>query len=384
MQYNTKASTHSIYIHWPFCPYKCHFCPFVALASHDQFMTKYHNALMAEIECFSQQCENKLPLNTIYMGGGTPSTYPDDLLLDMFGRLRNEFTFNEQTEITIELNPGTVCEEQLKLWKSIGINRLSIGVQSLNDKVLQSLNRHQSAQDVFFVLGCAKKYFTNISVDIILGLPKVEVEEWKALLYKVVTWPITHISMYFLTVHEDTPLYFKVKSKKVLLPGDDTMIDLYYWSRDFLMQHGFEHYEISSFAKPGYQSRHNTTYWERVPYKAFGLGACSFDGTTRFQNEKNLMKYMQKAEKNEDVTTFSEQLTEQQIHVERVMLGLRRSKGVLWDVLLQGLPERKKQEIKEKIAQFKKRGLLAEQDNGRLVLTPAGLSVENEIIVQLS
>ncbi len=383
MQYDINALTRSIYIHWPFCPYKCHYCPFVALASHDSFMTEYHRALMNEIESFRQATIGKeIKIDTLYFGGGTPSTYPDDLLIELFDLLKKTFDLSPGSEITIEINPGTVRAGQLELWKSLGINRLSIGVQSLNDKVLHSLNRLQSGQDVLRLLNDAQYFFSNISVDFILGLPGVSNEEWKLSLLQAMKWPITHISLYFLTIHEDTPLYFKVKNNKVLLPCDDTIVELYYESRDIFMNNGFEHYEISSFARPGHQSRHNTAYWNRVPYKAFGLGACSFDGVRRLQNEKNLMKYIAKANCLESCVVFMEELTEKQIGIERIMLGLRRSQGVSWSLLLENLSEHKKIEVKEKVEEFKRNNWIKES-LGILTLTPAGLALENEIILQL-
>ena len=292
MSYNVSAQTRSLYIHWPFCPYKCHFCPFVAIAGQDQFMERYHKALIKEIGAFAEQYPSKLALDTIFFGGGTPSTYPDHLLLDTFGTLKNMFIFDERSEVSVEVNPGTVRSEQLHLWKSLGINRLSIGVQGLKDSVLNSLNRKQSQKDVFWVLDQASLLFDNISVDLILGLPGVSADEWKELLAQAVTWPIKHVSIYFLTVHEETPLYFRVKKNEIALHTDEHMVELYQWTVAFLADHGFDQYEISNFAKNGFQSRHNTVYWERKPYKGVGLGACSFDGESRFQNQKNLMKYM--------------------------------------------------------------------------------------------
>src|SRR5436190_24067627 len=147
MHYDISSQTNSLYIHWPFCPYRCHYCPFVALASHDSFMERYHYALTKEISNFGNNYDHKISLNTIYFGGGTPSTYPDNLLLDMFGILEEFFIFDKNTEITIEVNPGTVRPEQLQLWKNVGINRMSVGVQSLNDEELKKLNRLQKASD---------------------------------------------------------------------------------------------------------------------------------------------------------------------------------------------------------------------------------------------
>lgn len=383
MPYNHTVNTRSIYIHWPFCPYKCNFCPFVALASHDQFMQRYHNALIKEIKDFGAHYKSKMPLDTIYIGGGTPSTYPDNLLLDTFGILKDVFIFNESSEVTIEVNPGTVRPEQLKLWADVGINRLSIGVQSLKDQVLKKLNRHQSAKDVYAVLEQAQHYFENLSVDFILGLPEVSAQEWKDLIRTAVTWPIAHISIYFLMVHEDTPLYFGVKKRQITLPCDDEIVDLYYWTIEYLAQHGFEQYEISNFARNGYQSRHNSVYWDRKPYKGFGLGACEFDGETRLQNQKNLNKYFEGIERGEDITIFSEILSAEQVYLEKVMLGLRRSQGVSYSELMENLSEQRQISVKEKVALLEESEFIVESD-GRLMLTPKGLAVENDIVVKLS
>ena len=383
MSYNVSAPTHSLYIHWPFCPYKCHFCPFVALASHDQFMTRYHEALTTEIKAYAQSCTEKFSIETIYMGGGTPSTYPPDLLLDMFGILKNMFPLASSAEVTMEVNPGTVQEEHFMIWKNAGINRLSIGVQGLKDSVLKSLNRHQSAQDVAWLLSRAHKVFENLSIDLILGLPGVSDEEWRDVVKQVVTWPITHVSLYFLTVHENTPLYFKVQKNAVQLPPDDSLVDLYHWSVNEFERHGLKRYELSSFARDGFESRHNTVYWERKPFKGFGLGACSFDGTQRIQNEKNLMRYIDSVKKEDDITIFTEELTEDQIYLERLMLGLRRRKGVSCALLMGTSNERTNVAIKNCIESLKSYGLL-DESNGTLTLTPKGLMLENEVVTQLS
>ena len=292
MHYNLHTKTASLYIHWPFCPYKCHFCPFVALASHDQFMEQYHKALIAEIEQFVDKQSQVVPIKTIHFGGGTPSTYPLVLLLDMMSILNKRFVIEPDVEIALEVNPGTVSLEKIRVWRNVGINRLSIGVQGIDDKVLQSLNRHQTTDQVIDLLTNAAAFFDNISVDLILGLPGISGEHWKLLIMRAVQWPLVHISIYFLTIHENTPLYFKVQANQVSLPDDQEVVALYEWTCDTLAKHGFEQYELSNFARPGYASKHNTAYWNRDAYKGFGIGACSFDGQYRFQNEKNIMKYM--------------------------------------------------------------------------------------------
>jgi oxygen-independent coproporphyrinogen-3 oxidase len=381
--YDISADTRSLYVHWPFCPYKCHFCPFVAITSHDQYMTQYHTALMRELVNFADCGGFKESLQTLYFGGGTPSTYPDHLLLDTFGILESRVTIDPQAEITIEVNPGTVREEQLPLWKELGINRLSIGVQSIKDDVLKALNRHQKLEDVTRLLDSASRFFDNLSVDIILGLPGVSAQDWRQLIMTLKNWPISHVSLYFLTVHEETPLFFKVQAQKVVLPDDDSLIDLYYWSRDKLLEFGFEHYEISSFARPGKFSRHNSVYWQRRPFKGIGLGAFSFDGNKRFSNEKNLMKYMNMLEQGEDVTVFKEELTPAAIRLERLMLKLRSMQGVDDTMLFDGLTSEQCASIKEQIDILTMQGSIEIQD-GMVLITPMGLTIENEIAVRLS
>ncbi len=383
MTYDCSVATRSLYIHWPFCPYKCHFCPFVAIAGQDSFMKQYHDMLKQEIIRYASASATKQHLDTIFIGGGTPSTWPDDLLLDTFGTLEDMFSFDEQTEITIEVNPGTVRKEQLSIWKQAGINRLSIGVQSLKDSVLNNLNRKQTSADVFWVIDQASRHFDNISVDLILGLPGVNREEWHDLLAKVVTWPIQHVSVYFLTVHEETPLYFRVKKREISLHTDEHMVNLYNETIGFLAQHGFEQYEISNFAKKGARSRHNSIYWERKPYKGVGLGACSFDGSSRFQNQKNLLKYLQAIKEGQDVTTFSEMLTPAQAHLERIMLGLRRAEGIDYETLVEGLDPEQCAALVQTVQCLKENKFIV-QNNNRIVLTTAGLSVQNDIAARLS
>lgn len=355
----------------------------MTVVGQDEFKERYHRALCAEIETGMQQFGRKLPLDTIYLGGGTPSTYPDDLLLDMFGILRKSCEINQETEITIEVNPGTVRQEQMGLWKTLGINRISIGVQSLNTRVLHSLNRRQSIEDVAFVVHHASKSCDRVSVDLIIGLPGVTEDEWKELVNTVLQWPIAHVSIYFLTVHENTLLYFRVKQKTVSLPCDNAVVDMYMWTVEKMREHGFNQYEISNFAKPGYESRHNRTYWQRKPYKGFGLGACSFDGQSRTQNDKNFMKYMESLEKAQDVTVFSETLTQEDVRLERIMLAIRTMHGLSHGELVEGLTEPKRREIDATIGMLQEHKFLIMRED-RLVLTPAGLAVEHDIASRLS
>ncbi|HEV2916437.1 MAG TPA: radical SAM family heme chaperone HemW [Candidatus Babeliales bacterium] len=384
MQYNTATHTKSLYIHWPFCPYKCHFCPFVALAKQDHLMDRYHAALIREIQIFAQTQRSNTAIETIHFGGGTPSTYPTHLLLDMMSILKKEFNITSGAEIAFEVNPGTVhSQDHVIVWSKAGINRLSIGIQSTKDIVLRTLNRHQSIDQVYSLLQWVDGVFDNISIDLILGLPDVSTQEWKKTINEVLQWPIKHISIYFLTIHEGTPLYKKVHTNQIILPDDQEIVSLYKWTCKMLAKYNFIQYELSNFAKIGYESRHNSAYWDRIPYRGFGIGACSFDGVCRFQNEKNIMRYMDSIERQQETFIFCETLTEQQILLEQLMLGLRRPKGVKWHTIIEKSSDASRQKINAAVYILEQKKLIEWQGDA-IRLTHQGFAVENEILVQLS
>ena len=378
-----SSKVRSLYIHWPFCPYKCSFCPFVAFSGWDRFMDEYHKTLMHELVLYGKKLKPKHKLDTIYIGGGTPSTWPDKLLLDTFDTLKNIFDFDSISEITIEANPGTVREEQFELWKKLGITRLSIGVQSLDDKVLEKLNRHQKADDVRKLMRWADGKFNSLSIDLIIGLPGVSVEQWKKQVEEIMTWPIQHISMYFLSIHEGTGLYFKLQRKNEILPPDDQTVDLYYWTIDTFARHGFKQYEVSSFAKPGYESQHNQAYWDRNPYQGIGVGAWSFDGEARFQNEKQLMRYIDALNKDDAALCYKEKVTKDQERLEVIMLGLRKMTGVTIEQSTDGLSAEKKIKFFEQVRVLKEKKFIT-QKGDTIFLTKEALSVENEIAARLA
>jgi oxygen-independent coproporphyrinogen-3 oxidase len=356
----------------------------VAYIQKDSLLEPYHQKLQKEIEIFAQNLPGKLDLQTIYFGGGTPSTYPDHLLLDTFGTLKKMSNFDKNTEITMEVNPGTVTREKLELWHSLGINRLSIGVQSLNERALKEVNRLQTTEDVHAALQLAKGLFDNVSVDFILGLPNVTHDQWKDQMKQAVQWPITHMSIYFLMVHEFTPLYYRVQKKQIALAPDEELVDLYCWTVDFLREHGIEQYEVSNFAKPGFESSHNRSYWSRKPFKGFGVGAWSFDGERRYRNKKNLMLYMNEAASVDGkIIEFAEELTAEQAALEKIMLDLRQAKGLSRSFYFEQISPEKHAEAQERIEQMCANGLLR-VENDRLKLSARGCAIEQEIIAQLS
>lgn len=375
---------YSLYIHWPFCSSKCYYCDFVAFAQHDQFQDVYHQMLLKEIEHFIKYDQLYNPnISTIFLGGGTPSLYPLPLLEELFELLKKHFNMKNIVECTLEANPADIDEERLDAWMELGINRLSVGVQVLDDDVLMKLNRRQRTRDVLRAFQLIPKYIKNWSSDLILGLPGVYAERWEETLKQVVAAQGTHVSIYFLTVHEKTPLYFKVNQGQFQLHDDDLLIDQHERAVTFLAQHGFEQYEISNFARPGFQSLHNKAYWDLKPYKGFGVGSSSYDGNNRFTNQKNLSRYLQVV-RDETFDTLSEweNLSDEQKILEALMLGLRQTAGMDLQHVIYLFPEHQRGVFTAKLAALQDAGFIGERE-GKVMLTHKGMILENEVILKL-
>ncbi len=328
--------------------------------------------------------ESYTSIDTIFIGGGTPSLYPLPWLKELFDSLATISPLTTCKEISMEVNPADVDEERLEHWQECGVTRLSMGVQSLDDDVLLKLNRRQRAKDVMRALRIMPKYFDNISIDLILGLPDVSTAAWQAMLDQVVTWPIKHISIYFLTIHEKTPLYFKVQRGDVNLMDDDVLVGLYEYTVAFLARHGFQQYEISNFAKPDHSSLHNRAYWDRKPYRGFGIGASSFDGQQRLTNTNNLECYIKSTMQSGLPELLShEKLTSQQVHLELLMLSLRQKSGLDLQRVLYFLEHNKKQQFINTVASLKEAGFINQYEQV-ISLTVKGMALENEVITRLS
>ena len=272
----------SVYIHLPFCERKCLYCAFTSFVSSDDVQKEYVKHLIKEIENFKDGYKAK----TIYFGGGTPSVLRLDLLGKIFDALKNKFEIEKDAEITMEVNPNSVDEEKLGFYKRLGVNRLSIGIQSLNDKTLKKLGRLHTKKDVLYKLQLATKFFDNISCDLILGLEK----EKNVVKYarKLIKFGIKHISCYILEVHENTPLYSLVKNKKYQPLNDEAVAKSYEELRKFLEKQGFNQYEISNFSFLCFESKYNLAYWSYDDYVGFGLSSHSFLDGARYENSSDL------------------------------------------------------------------------------------------------
>lgn len=374
---------HSLYIHWPFCSSKCYYCDFVALEQHADYQDAYHAALCREIELKSNKLRPEdRNIKTIFIGGGTPSLYPPEQFTELFTVLRKYYNFNSIEEITIEANPADITEERLDTWLSCGVSRVSCGVQVLDDAALERLNRRQRIYDVKQAIKLLPKYFDNISMDLIVGLPGVSNTTWQETIETVATWPLKHLSLYFLTIHEQTPLYYKIKKGEITPTDDETIVDAYQTTVNHFQQHGFMQYEISNFAQKGYESTHNIAYWNRKPYLGFGIGSSSFNGSKRTINQKNLTTYINELKKDLFSFNFSEILTPEQITMETFMLSLRQRSGMHLHSMLYYIDKAQHNNFLQKLYHLEEAGFI-QIHNEQVQLTMRGMIFENEVILKL-
>ena len=363
-----KNKVQSLYIHIPFCNAICHYCDFPKLQYFRIFAEKYIDKLIQEIE---EVVTNK-ELETIYIGGGTPTSLDDDLFKKLLSYLSN---YSKRVkEYTIEANPESLSENKIKLIKKYGINRISIGVESTDDKVLESIGRKHTFEDVKNVVTLLKENgIDNINLDLILGLPGVSYEMVKNDINNILMLEPKHISTYSLTVHEHTMFYLNGQKE----PSNDFSRQLYDLVHDSLLERGYEHYEISNFAMPGYRSEHNLTYWRNKEYFGVGLGAAGYVSGVRYKNTTSLSKYL-KGEYIEE----KEVLNKHDIEIYQVMLNLRTVEGLDLDtyktLFNKDLYLEKKKEIDELIAQK----YLIKRENC-LIPTYSGMMILDQIILKL-
>jgi oxygen-independent coproporphyrinogen III oxidase len=330
-----------LYLHIPFCEHKCIYCDFYSIAPGEGLVRselptgRFLEALNREIDLRAQAGTSGISYETVFFGGGTPSLLSAQELGATLEYLAGHFTIEPHAEITVETNPGTVDRQKLQEFRSIGINRLSIGVQSFHDDDLQFLTRIHSSQEAKRCVNDAyASGFENVSIDLIFSLPLQTTERWIANLDQAMELQPTHISCYSLIVEANTPLFRMVESKQVSLLNTETDAELYEMTIAYLAQRGFAQYEVSNFAKPGFKSRHNKSYWEHRDYLGFGPSAHSFsmrsqhaDGPERSWNIANLSDYCSKLELGQLPIAGMEHLTVTQLADEEIFLGLR-SEGI--------------------------------------------------------
>jgi oxygen-independent coproporphyrinogen III oxidase len=380
-------SRSGIYIHIPFCKSRCDFATDVYRDARG--VERYVSALVKEIESSTSYVDrfgfdnegDRVPAftrsaDTIYFGGGTPSLLEPKLAERILAAVRERFEISEDTEITMEMNPATVTPEKLAGFRKLGINRASFGVQTFNDRDLKLLARGHDANDAretFRMLRAAG--FDNISFDLIAGLPGQTLDDWQKNLNEAIAMDPEHLSLYLLEIHEGTPLAEQVRSGRRTVIDDEVAAEMYELMLDRLAAAGYEQYEISNFAKPGFESRHNTKYWRLNPVFGFGVSAHSFDGRERYSNERETSEYIGQIESRGVAEIFREEIDEAS---EYIFLGLRLSDGIAlseFEARFSFDPLRRyRNEIEDRTLS----GLI-EVNNGQLRLTRKGMLFSNEV-----
>lgn len=369
-----------IYIHVPFCKTKCHYCDFYKttdFAARPDFLT----ALKREIEARKEELEGE-QIESIYFGGGTPSVLKVAEISSILKHIGSIYTLSPDVEITMECNPDDIAEAYLNELISSPVNRLSIGTQSFFDRDLKSMNRrHKGQQAIDAVKAAQKAGFGNISIDLIYGLPNQTLEEWKQNIATAIALDVQHISAYHLTYHEGTVFYDYLKSGKIKELPDELSFDQFKVLKEELEKVGFEHYEISNFARSGLYSRHNKAYWERKAYLGFGPSAHSFDLKTRRWNVSSLRKYLQAFEQKTDYWE-NEILSEQDMYNDYVITSLRTIWGIRFGYLQeQFAPHYAKHFQTEAEAYIQSNHLYL--DEGAYKLTTEGLFISDKIMESL-
>lgn len=317
-----------LYVHIPFCVKKCGYCDFLSWCGTSEEKETYVQALLKEIESYREFARG-YRVSTVFVGGGTPSVLEAGQMEGVLGNIQEVFELEKKPEITLEMNPGTVTEEKLQRYKENGVNRLSIGLQSVKNEKLEVLGRIHSYEEFLESYELARKAgFTNISVDLISSIPGQKLEEWKEELAALSALSPEHISVYQLIIEAETPFYEKYAEHEELLPDEEESREIYLWTGSFLKEQGYEQYEISNYAKPGKESRHNLKYWERGDYLGLGLGAASMVRNIRMSNTKDMKTYLERCGQPKTMREDVQFLEEARQMEEFMFLGLRKTRGV--------------------------------------------------------
>lgn len=362
-----------LYLHIPFCVKKCAYCDFLSAPADESVQAGYVEALKGEIRRQKALGADRR-VTSVFIGGGTPSILEGTQTAELLESVYDSFRIDTHAEITIECNPGTLTKDKLSCYRRQGVNRLSIGLQSTDNRELKTLGRIHTYEEFLESFSLARETgFGNLNVDLMSALPGQTRESWQKTLKQVLALKPEHISAYSLIIEEGTPFYDRFgpgAGEEYLLPDEDTERQMYYDTRDMLKAEGYERYEISNYARPGFACRHNLGYWERREYLGLGLGASSLIGGVRYQNHRKLSAYLAGDYSHEEV----QRLTRKEIQEETMFLGLRKTEGV-------PLTEELSKVYKEVFPELERQGLLL-RENGRVRLTDLGIDVSNYVLAE--
>lgn len=371
-----------VYVHIPFCASRCSYCDFFSTLRLDEVGHDYVEALIAEARLRKAELNGK-PVKTLYMGGGTPSQLPLPLLARLIDGLKATLDLNAVEEFTLEANPDDVTPEWCAAVRALGVNRVSMGVQSFQDAVLRLVGRrHTARQAIDAVASLRHAGIDNISIDLIYGLPGQTLETWAESVRQAVDLRPQHISAYGLTYEPGTRLWQQRECGEVVEASEDQYLDMYRVLVGMLQMAGYEHYEISNFALPGYRSRHNSSYWNETPYLGLGAAAHSYDGTMRRSNPADLFGYIRRITSGQPACQV-EDLAWWERYDERVMLGLRTADGVDAHRLRSDFGDKAWAHFVSEARRHIDAGNMICTDDGRYILTSEGIVLSDSVMRDL-
>ena len=375
-----------LYVHIPFCVRKCEYCDFLSAPAGADTQQEYVRNLLLEIEQKGVRCTD-YEVTTIFFGGGTPSILKAGWIADILNAIHRNFKVRKDAEITIECNPGTLTFEKLSIYKSAGINRISVGLQSASDAELRELGRIHTYEDFLKSYDLIrKKGFSNVNIDLMAALPGQTLKSYEQTLRRVLALKPEHISAYSLIIEEGTPFYEKYEADELLrekgekpqmLPSEETERLMYERTKELLFAHGYERYEISNYARRGYACRHNIGYWRRENYLGFGLGSASLLENERFHNTTDLADYL-----GGDYLAYEQEKLDKKSQMEEFMfLGLRMTEGISTEWFRQtfGLTV---ELVYGPVLEQQIADRLLRKEDGRIFLTERGLDVSNYVMAQ--
>lgn len=369
----------AVYIHIPFCRHICPYCDFNKVRLAGQPVWSYLEALQKEM---AQALRDEPRVETIFIGGGTPTALSYEqmrfLLRTINGLLPSSRPF---AEFTVEANPGTVDEKLLEMMFQEGVNRLSFGVQSFDQELLSKLGRIHTVEDVYRSLQLARQAgFTNLSIDLMFGLPGQRVAQFEETISRALALELPHLSAYSLKIEEGTPFYKLYRAGKLPLPDEDEEADMYELVIDRLEEAGYRHYEISNFARPGFESRHNLTYWRNEEYYGFGAGAHGYVGGVRYMNAQDVREYIRLVEERGSAQVEAHPVSQREAMEETIILGLRLAEGIKTSSFRQRFGLTLEDRYGHVLEPLLEKGLLAKSDDGYR-LTKRGLFLGNEVFL---
>lgn len=377
-----KKEELGIYIHIPFCMQKCLYCDFVSYINKSECVKEYINCMIKEIQSYDLK---KYNITTIYIGGGTPSFIESDYIKEIINVIQNKLEKNdtrwEDIEITIEANPGTITLEKLNDYKTAGINRISLGLQATQDRLLKQIGRIHNYKDFLEAYELLKKVeFNNINVDLMIGLPNQSIKDLKESLEKIIKLDPNHISVYSLIIEDGTPISKLLDEEKIKLPDEEIERQMYWYVKNKLELNGYNHYEISNFSKKGKESKHNLNCWKQKQYIGVGAAAHSYFKDIRYSNTNNIEEYIKNIKENniEKNRKIEEKQTIEDKKNEFMMLGFRMIEGVNIADFKAKFVDNPLYLYREKIKKFTDEGLI-EVDLNNIKLTNKGLDLANVV-----